>query len=85
MTRRELTCSPSKRAQRKDDIAHQYLADFNGDEGVLFVAKAQEKTTTFRTEKRTNPYTGRPYPWIVRASAMVNHYYFVRHDVARCE
>jgi hypothetical protein len=62
--------------QRKDDIAHEYLASFSGDEGVLFVGKAQEKTTTFRTEKRTNPLTGRSYPWIVRATALVNQYYF---------
>lgn len=63
------------KGQRKDDLAHEYLARFEGDEGVLFVGKAQEKTTTFRTEKRTNPETGRSYPWIVRATAMVNHYY----------
>ena len=44
-----------EKGQRKDDVAHEYLADFEGDEGVLFVGKAQEKTTTFRTEKRTNP------------------------------
>jgi hypothetical protein len=56
-----------EKGQRKDDIAHEYLESFEGKEGVLFVGKAQEKTTTFRTEKRTNPYTGRPYPWIVRA------------------
>ena len=43
---------------------------------MLFVGKAQEKTTTFRTEKRRNPQTGPAYPWIVRATAMVNHYYF---------
>jgi hypothetical protein len=65
-----------EKGQRKDDIAHEYLECFEGSEGVLFVGKAQEKTTTFRTEKRTNPYTGRPYPWIVRATAMVNQYYF---------
>ena len=36
---------------------------FEGDEGVLFVGKAQEKTTTFRTEKRTQPRTpGSPTP-----------------------
>ena len=45
-------------------------------EGVLFVGKAQEKTRTFRTEKRRNPATGVVYPWIVRATAMVNHFYF---------
>ncbi|MGH9205432.1 MAG: hypothetical protein ACRD1G_02560 [Acidimicrobiales bacterium] len=65
-----------EKGQRKDDIAHEYLAGFEGDEGVLFCGKAQEKTSTFRTEKRTNPETGRSYPWIVRATAMVNHFYF---------
>ena len=65
-----------EKGQRKDDVAHEYLADFDGDEGVLFVGKAQEKTSTFRTEKRTNPLTGRAYPWIVRATALVNQYYF---------
>jgi len=43
---------------------------------VLFVGKAQEKTLAYRTEKRWNAETGRPYPWIVRASVLVNHYYF---------
>jgi hypothetical protein len=63
------------KGQRKDDLAREYLAGFEGEEGVLFVGKAQEKTTTFRTEKRRNPQTGASYPWIVRATAMVNHYY----------
>ncbi|MHB8219453.1 MAG: hypothetical protein ACYDHU_03915 [Acidimicrobiales bacterium] len=65
-----------EKGQRKDDIAHEYLAKFEGDEGVLFVGKAQEKATTFRTEKRKNPVTGKTYPWIVRATAIVNQYYF---------
>jgi hypothetical protein len=64
-----------EKGQRKDDVAREYLAAFAGEEGVLFVGKAQEKTTTFRTEKRRNPQTGASYPWIVRTSAMVNHYY----------
>jgi hypothetical protein len=29
----------------------------------------------FRTEKRHSPRTGRPYSWIVKSTAMVNHYY----------
>jgi hypothetical protein len=65
-----------EKGQRKDDIAQAYLADFEGDEGVLFVGKAQEKTTAYRTEKRHNPVTGKPYPWIVRTTLFVNHYYF---------
>jgi hypothetical protein len=63
------------KGERKDDVAQGYLAAFEGDEGVLFVGKAQEKTTAYRTEKRRNPETGRTYPWIVRASVLVNHYY----------
>lgn len=62
--------------ERKDDIAARYRAAFAGKEGVLFVGRAQEKTSVFRTEKRTNPTTCKKYPWIVRSTAMVNHYYF---------
>ena len=62
--------------QRKDDVAKEHLSRFAGEEGVLFVGKAQEKAHVFRTEKRRNPQTGIPYPWIVRSTAMVNYYYF---------
>jgi len=67
------------RGQRKDDVAHEYLAGFEAaghDEGVLFVGRAQEKTPVFRTEKRRNPVTGASYPWIVRSTGVVNHFYF---------
>jgi hypothetical protein len=63
------------KGQRKDDVAAEYLAQFSQPEGVLFVGKAQEKTPVFRTQKRRNPQTGQTYPWIVRSTAMVNHYY----------
>jgi hypothetical protein len=65
-----------RKGQRKDDIAKAYLERFDAEEGVLFVGRAQEKATVFRTEKRRNPQTGKSYPWIVRATAMVNHFYF---------
>jgi hypothetical protein len=65
-----------EKKQRKDDVAAEHLATFSREEGVLFVGKAQEKTPVFRTEKRRNPQTGQTYPWIVRSTAMVNHYYF---------
>jgi hypothetical protein len=68
------------KGQRKDDIAQEYHAQFQGPEGIVFVGKAQEKTSVFRTEKRRNPDTGQPYPWIVRSTAMVNHYYFYGLD-----
>ncbi len=62
--------------QRKDDVMKEHLARFQGKEGVLFIGKAQEKTPVIRTERRTNPKTGQPYPWLVKSTAMVNHYYF---------
>lgn len=64
------------KGQRKDDLAAEHRAAFTGEEGVLFVGKAQEKAYVYRTEKRQSPVTGRTYPWIVRATAMVNQYYF---------
>src|SRR5215210_6595465 len=66
--------------QRKDDVAHEYLARFTGTEGILFVGRAQEKTMVFRTEKRRNPVTGATYPWLVRRSAIVNHFYIYAVD-----
>jgi hypothetical protein len=50
------------KGQRKEDVALEYRAKFEGTEGILFVGKAQEKTPVFRTEKRTNPQTGQKYP-----------------------
>jgi hypothetical protein len=67
------------KGQRKDDVAHQYLAAFTGDEGVLFIGKAQEKASVFRTDKRRNA-DGSTYPWIYRSTTPVNHYYFYLLD-----
>jgi len=49
---------PFRKGERKDDVAKAYLKDFRGDEGVLFIAKAQEKAAVFRTERRRNVKTG---------------------------
>jgi hypothetical protein len=68
------------KGQRKDDVAHEYLARFTGEEGVLFVGRAQEKTRVFRTEKRRNPDTGATYPWIVSGTGIVNHFYVYAVD-----
>lgn len=65
-----------KKGERKDDIAQEYLKKFQGEEGVLFIGKAQEKVSVVRTEKRKNPSTGATYPWLVKSTAMVNQYYF---------
>jgi hypothetical protein len=71
-----------QKGQRKDDVAKEHLARFAAagkTEGVLFVGKAQEKASVYRTEKRRRP-DGRPYPWLVRSTAMVNQYYFYAVD-----
>ncbi|MDQ2828896.1 MAG: hypothetical protein M3Y74_07590 [Chloroflexota bacterium] len=68
------------KGQRKDEVAAAYLAQCDAEEGVLFIGKAQEKTAVVRTEKRRNPDTGQSYPWLVRSTAMVNHYYIYAVD-----
>ena len=76
----EIALVQFRKGQRKDTVMAEYLAKFHKQEGVVFVGKAQEKTPVFRTEKRKSPITGLPYPWIVRSTAMVNHYYIYAVD-----
>jgi hypothetical protein len=64
------------KGQRKDDVALSHYAKFDQEEGVVFVSKAQEKASVHRTETRRHPESGQTYPWLVRSTAMVNHYYF---------
>ena len=64
-----------RKGERKDDIAAGRLRKFTQSEGVLFIGKAQEKTPVFRTERRRSETTGASYPWLVRSTAMVNHFY----------
>ena len=66
--------------QRKEDVAKVYLEQFEAEEGVLFIGKAQEKTATIRTERRYNAETGAPYPNLYKTTAMVNQYYFYAVD-----
>jgi len=69
-----------EKGQRKDDVTQEYLRHFQGNEGVLYVGKAQEKARITRTQKRRSAKTGKTYPWIVETTAMVNHYYFYAVD-----
>jgi DNA-binding HxlR family transcriptional regulator len=71
---------PFRKGQRKDEVMAEHLRTFRKEEGVVFVGKAQEKTPVLRTEKRRNPKTGQTYPWIVKSTAMVNHYYVYAVD-----
>jgi hypothetical protein len=61
---------------RKDEVAQEQLARFDRQEGVVFIGKAQEKATVYRTVKRRCAETGRTYPWLMKSTAMVNQYYF---------
>jgi hypothetical protein len=64
------------KGQRKDDLAQEFLARFDQDEGVLFVGRAQEKAGVWGTQRRRNPATGESYAWLVRSSAFINFFYF---------
>ena len=64
---------------RKDDIARN-TGRASTDRGDRFRGQGAGEDTVFRTEKRRNPQTGQTYPWIVRTTAMVNHYYFYCMD-----
>jgi len=63
------------KGQRKDDVMHEQLEHFTATEGVVFIGRAQEKTALFRTEKRHDA-NGDSYPWIVKTTGLVNHFYF---------
>jgi hypothetical protein len=78
---REIAIVRFEKGQRKDDVAQEHLARFGEPEGIYMIGVAQEKISTFRTEKRRNPVTAARYPWIVAASALVNQYYCYGLDV----
>ena len=68
------------KGQRKDDVMAEHLRRLTAEEGVVFIGKAQERASVFRTQKRRRPGTGQAYPWIVKSTAMVNHYYIYALD-----
>ncbi len=63
------------RGERKDDVMQERLKGFAAPEGVVFIGRAQEKNTVFRTEKRRHP-DGSTYPWIVKTTGVINQFYF---------
>ncbi|HEX6761070.1 MAG TPA: hypothetical protein VF086_22055 [Propionibacteriaceae bacterium] len=66
------------KGQRKDEVMAEQLARFEAAgnrDGVVFIGRAQEKTPLFRTEKR-RAADGHTYPWIVKSTGVVNHFYF---------
>jgi hypothetical protein len=73
---RQIALIAFEKGRRKDDLADELRAKYPHREGVVFVGKAQEKCGVYRTEKRHNPKTNTSYAWIVKSTALVNHYYF---------
>ena len=69
-----------RRGERKEDRAQDYLRRYSGDEGVLFVAVAQEKAHVPQTERRRRPNSKSTYPWLVSTTARVNQYYYYLVD-----
>jgi len=65
-----------EKGRRKDEIAAELRAKYPHRDGLVFIGKAQEKCTVYRTESRHNPKTHARYAWIVKTTALVNHYYF---------
>jgi hypothetical protein len=68
--------------QRKDDVMRERLAQFLAEgrtEGVVFIGRAQEKVSVWATTRRRDA-EGKSYPWIVRESRVVTHWYFYCHD-----
>ena len=68
------------KGQSKDQVAKEYLAGHDGGECILFVGVAQEKTRVWRTARRRDPATGKPYPWLYQDQAMASHWYFYGFD-----
>ena len=82
ITAHEVELVHFRKGERKDEIAQQHLARAQVAAGaglvpeqVLLVGRAQEKTWVWRTQKRRNAVTGTSYAWLVKDSAMVNHFY----------
>ena len=67
---------PFEKGVRKEDVFHEHLKRFEGEEGVVMIGKAQEKAPVYRTTKRRCERTGKTFPWLMKSTAMVNHYYF---------
>jgi hypothetical protein len=71
-----------KPGQRKDDVMREHLARFLAEgrtEGVVFIGRAQEKVRVWATTRRRDA-EGRSYPWVVRETRVVTHWYFYCRD-----
>ena len=65
-----------EKGQRKDDVAQQYLATFDGrGRACSSSARPRRRPASSAPRNDATPH-GKTYPWIIRSTAMLNHYYF---------
>ena len=65
-----------RKGERKDERTQQYLRQWPGGEGVLYIGKAREQERVLRTQASTDPATGLRSTRLVSSTAMPNAYYF---------
>jgi hypothetical protein len=70
---------PFEKGQRKDDLAQQRRARWQGSAGVVFVGTVQEKEWAFHAAKRTSERSSVSFDF-GRRQAFVKHYYFYFED-----
>ena len=68
-----------EKGERKDDRAARLRQKHPVADGVVFIATAQEKDTSFKATRKTGPTGGVRFDFN-RASTFVNHYYFYLND-----
>ena len=69
-----------EKGERKDERTQRYLAQWTGEEGVLYIGKAQEKARVRRTQSAVDAATGTRSASLVCSTAMPNAYYFYAVD-----
>ena len=74
--RQQVPLVPFEKGVRKEQVFQEHLEQFEAKQGVVLIGKAQEKATVYRTYKRLFADTGQTWPWLMKSTAMVNHYYF---------
>lgn len=68
-----------ERGVRKDDVAAEYRAHFDHDDGIVFIGVAQERAVSFKGQKVIESGGGFHFAF-ARQPVMVNHYYFYVQD-----
>ena len=79
---REIPMVRFEKGQRKDDVAHEHLARFGERGGDLHDRGRAGEDQHVPDREAAQPARPAPrYPWIVRATALVNQYYMYGLDV----